>query len=163
MVPSVEQQMHQFLIEQEEKRCKNLEAKYAADEKTHGKVVKRRRIQKPWTRPGNNALCQDSDLLILISAYDYVLSEKGFQDYCTARGVLHAAGEIGSKRWGFFLNHEKTREEYLSDPHFQFAVEVNGRSYQYTRDEMDADWKTILIGRAVLQDCWELYSKRVSK
>jgi hypothetical protein len=155
--------MHQFLIDEEEERCRALEAEYALSEETKGKAVKRKQIAKPWKRPGENALCQDSDLLIIVHEYDYDLSDSGFQGYCLARGVLHVAGKMGSKRWRYFANHNKKKDEFLSDPYFQYAEEVNGKSYKYAADEMEADWKTILIGRASFQDCWELYAKRASK
>jgi len=161
MVAPLEEQMHQHLIEQEEKRCRALELEYKKKEMP-GKTVKRKVIEKPWTRPGKHALCQDTDMLILVNAYDYDLSDKAFQEYCSVRGILHVAGELGSHRWEFFTNYEKSRSEYFKDRYFQFTQEVNGKRYRYTDEEMRTGWEIILLGRAKLQDCWELYSSNLN-
>ena len=151
MAAPIEKQMHQHLIKLEAERCKQLESA--------GKKAKRRAIAKPWTRPGENALCQDTDLLILVSEYDYDLTDTHFQRYCEARGVLYVAGEPGSRRWEFFRHYTKSKTEYLKDPYFQFAQEHNGKRYRYTDDEMETGWRIVVIGRGKLQDCWELYTR----
>jgi len=161
MVAPIEEQMYQYLIKQEEERCRELESEYDRNEETRGKKVKRKSIAKPWTRPGENTLCQDADLLILVGEYDYDLSDGDFQKYCEARGILHVAGELGSRRWEFFSDHRKLRSEYLKDPYSQFAQEFNGKQYQYTDREMEIGWEIILLGRATLQDCWELYTSNL--
>ena len=161
VAPIIEEQMHQYLIKQEEERCRNLKAEYDRQEETRGKKVTRKAIAKPWTRPGENALCQDADLLILVTEYDYDLSDRDFQEYCQARGILHVAGEPGSRRREFFSDHGKLKSEYLKDPYFQFAQEFNGKRYQYTDREMVIGWEIISLGRAALQDCWELYTKNL--
>ncbi len=158
MIPHIEEQIHQFHKELEEKRCEALEAKYNKNKATYGKKVKRNSIPKPWTRPCENALCQDIDLLIMVDQYDFDLTNDCFQEYCLARGVLHVAGEVGSRRWEYFLDHTKTKKEYLADPFHQYAQEINGKSYRYTANEIELGWKIILLGRAQLQDCWELFS-----
>jgi hypothetical protein len=157
MVPPVEEQMHKALIRQEEERCKKLEVEYEHSDETRGKEVKRKQIAKPWTRPGAKALCQRADLLILVTEYNYDLTDGGFQKYCEARGTVHVAGEFGSRRWEFFSDHGKLKSEYLGDTYFQFAETVDGKRYQYTDREMEMGWEIILQGRATLQDCWELY------
>ena len=63
----IEDQILQFLIEQEEIRCK-------IKEEGTGKKVTRRTIVKPWNRPGKKALCQEYDFLLMIDEYDYDLS-----------------------------------------------------------------------------------------
>lgn len=152
MIAKIEDQIHKVRLDEEEKRCKELE-------QITGKKVPRRKITK-WSRPGAEALCQESDFLSKVYEYDYDLSDNGFQNYCLSRGVLNVAGEKGSKRWDVFLNHNKTRNQYLSDHYFHFAQEVDGKRYKYTDDEMETGWKIILIGRGELQDCWELYSQK---
>ncbi len=158
MAAPIEEQMHQFLIEQEEERCRALEADYDKHKETQGKRVTRKQIPKPWARPSRNALCQNADLLLTVDEYDYDLSDPGFQKYCSDRGVLHVAGEPGSKRWKFFVSHAKPKRQYLEDQYFQFSEEVDGKKHRYTRKEMEVGWKIIRLGRAKLQDCWELYS-----
>ena len=51
MVALIEDQIHQFLIEQEEERCSALEAEYNKNDETRGKKVKRKMIRKSWARP----------------------------------------------------------------------------------------------------------------
>lgn len=159
MVALIEDQIHQFLIEQEEARCSALEAEYNKNNETRGKKVKRKTIRKPWARPGESALCQEIDLLIMVDEYEYELSNKMFQDYCSARGVLHVTGMSGSRKWEYMADYTKTKRDYRADPSFQFAQEFDGKRYRYTNEEMETGWKIVLLGRAKLQDCWELYSR----
>ena len=159
MVALIEGQIHQFLIDQEEERCRAIETKNNKNEETKGKKVKRKTISKPWVRPGESALCQEVDLLIMVSAYDYDLSDKTFQAYCSARGILHVAGEPGSRRWKYVADFRKTKSAYLADPHFQFSEEVGGKQHRYTDEEMETGWKIMSLGRAMIQDCWELFSR----
>jgi hypothetical protein len=162
MVSPIEEQIHQFLIEQEEQRCRALEIEYNKNKETKGKIVKRKKISKPWRRPGEKALCQDDELLIMVDEYDYDLSNGKFREYCLARGVLHVAGEEGTRRWEYFVDYSKPKSDYLKDAYFQLAEEMNGKRYRYTSQQMETGWKIIILGRARLQDCWELYSKELS-
>jgi hypothetical protein len=162
MAALIEDQIHQFLIEKEEERCKALEAEYNKSVETKGETVKRKKIPKPWSRPCKNALCQDIDLLIKVDEYDYDLLNIKFQEYCLTRGVLYIAGEVGSRHWDFFVDVGKTKSEYLEDPYFQSAIEVAGKRHSYTNEEMESGWTIIIIGRGKLQDCWELYSKEMT-
>jgi len=139
----------------EEERCRALESQ--------GKKVKRKKIDKPWTRPSPDNLCQEPELLVLVCEFDYDLLNNAFKEYCHDRGILHVVGETGSKREKYFLDHNKSKSEYLKDPYFRFAQELDGKKYQYTVEEMETGWKTIQLGRAKLQDCWELYSKGLEK
>lgn len=159
MVASIEDQIHQFLIDQEEKRYRAIEAENNKNEKTKGKKVKRKAITKPWWRLGDAALCQEVDLLIMVSEYDYDLADEMFQAYCSARGILHVAGKRGSTRWQYLADYRQTKIAYLTDTYFQQAEEVGGKRYCYTDEEMETGWKIMLLGRAKLQDCWELYSR----
>ena len=159
MVALIENQMYQFLIDQEEERCRAIEAENNKNEETKGEKVKRKTIPKPWERPGESALCQEVDFLIMVSEYDYDLSDKTFQAYCSARGILHVAGEPGSRRWKYVADFRKTKSAYLADPYFQFPEEVNGKQHRYTDEEVETGWKIMLLGRAKIQDCWELFSR----
>jgi hypothetical protein len=158
MAALIEDQIHQFLIEQEEERCRVIEAENNKSNEIKDRKVKRKTIPKPWTRLGNPALCLEVDLLIMVRDYDYDLSSKKFQDYCAARGILHVAGEPGSRRWKYMADYRKTKSAYFSDPYFQYAEEVDGKRHRFTDDEMETGWRVVLLGRAKLQDCWELYS-----
>jgi hypothetical protein len=159
MVPLIEEQLHQYLIDEEEKRCRALEEK-ARKEGDHSVKIKRKKVEKPWKRIGPNALCQEPELLLMVNQYDYDLADKDFQKYCENRGILFIAGDFGSKRWHIFMHWNKSKDDYLADPYFQYAEEVNGKKYKYNNHEMDVQWRIIKLGRAKLQDCWELYSKR---
>ena len=159
MVALIADQVHQFLIDQEEERCRAIETENNKHKATKGKKVKRREILKPVIRPGDSGLCQEIAFLMMVSEYDYDLSNKNFQAYCSARGVLHVAGEPGTKRWKYQADYRKTKSAYLADSYFQFAEEVGGKQHRYTKEEMETGWKTMCLGRAKLQDCWELYSR----
>ncbi len=93
----------------------------------------------------------------MVSEFDYDLEASEFLEYCRNRGVLHVAGEPGSKRWRFFRDFGIGKESFLEDSHFQFSE--SGEAY--TADEMKTQWEIVMIGRAKLQDCWELFSRRV--
>lgn len=160
MVALIEEQMLQYLVDLEEERCKALETEDNKSEKTRGKKVKRRKISKPWKRAGQHALCQEIELLAMVYEYDYDLADSGFQDYCSMRGVLYVAGERGTRRWDFFLDHTKQKADYLDDPYFRFAEEVGGDEHRFSDEDMDTGWKIIQLGRAKLQDCWELYTNK---
>lgn len=160
MVALIEDQIHQFLIDQEEERCKAIEATYEKNEKTKGKKVQRKTIPKPWMRAVASALCQEADLLAMVSQYDYDLSDAKFQAYCSTRGILHVAGEPGSRRWKYYADHQINKDAFLADPYFQFSQEIDGKRIHYTDTEMETSWKIMLLGRAQLQDCWELYRRK---
>jgi hypothetical protein len=163
MVPLIEDQIHQALKAQEEDRCRRLEAQYARNEATKNKKVKRREIAKPWSRPGPQALCQDTDLLLLVSEYDYDLSRPDFQAYCRSRGILYMAGTPGTTRWEYSEHYGTTKAEFLDNPYFQYAQEVNGQRHRFTQDDMETQWRITCLARAQLQDCWELFSQGASR
>jgi hypothetical protein len=99
----------------------------------------------------------------MVSQYDYDLSDAGFQAYCSARGILHVAGEPESRRWKYYTEYQTNKDAFLADPYFQFSQEVDGKRIRYTDGEMETSWKVMLLGRAQLQDCWELYCRKPRK
>jgi len=155
MTDLIEDQIHRYFIEQEEKRCTLLESEQR--KVGNHKKVTRRVIKKPWTRPGNAALCQESELLMLVSDYSYDLADERFQEYCVKRGLIHVAGEHHSPRWHLMADYRSTKPEFLSNKHFQRAQEAEGTRHEFTPQEMEIHWQIVLLGRAKLQDCWELY------
>ncbi len=155
VVATIEQQIHRFLKEQEEARCLALEADFSANG-VPGKEVKRRPIVS-WRRPGPVALCQNPDLLLMISDFDYDLSNRSFQEYCAARGVLHVAGEPGSHRWNCMADWQFSQSSFMNDAYFQFAAELNGERRKFSERDMEVAWEILRLGRATLQDCWELF------
>jgi hypothetical protein len=156
MALPIEDQMHNSLIALEEERCIKLEQEYL---RVHNKVkkIKRKKIEKPWRRPSPVSLCQEIELLPLVSEYDYDLSDNEFQKYCVSRGVLQVAGEKGSRRWEYMLNYSKTKEDFFNDVYFQFSKEYQGSRYKYNEEEMNIHWNILHTGRGQLQDCWEIY------
>ncbi len=149
MADLIENQIHKYLIDQEEIRCQQ-------EEKIKGKIVKRRNIPKPWSRNFPKSLCQDGDLLKMVTEFDYDLSNIEFQKYCIDRGRLNFAKQ-GSRRWEFYEKHYLTEEEYLNDGYFHYAEEYNGKKYKYTDEELRTGWRLIMLGRATIQDCWEIF------
>lgn len=160
MAALIEDQMHRFLIQQEEERCAALEAQYQQSEATRGMKVKRRTIPKPWKRPSEEALCQDMDLLVMVQEYSYDLSNQAFRQYCDDRGILNVAGKPTSEWWKFADDYSKNKRDFLAAPSFHFAQEVNGSRYRYTAGELETAWLIMVLGRAKLQDCWELFSRK---
>lgn len=160
MVALIEDQVHQFLIDREEERCRAIEAENNKHKETMGKKVKRKKILKPLVRSGDSGLCQEVTFLMMVSEYDYDLSDKIYQAYCSARGILHVAGEPGSRRWKYLADYRKTKSAYFANSYFQLSEEVDGKQHRYTNEEIETGWKIMLLGRAKLQDCWELYSRK---
>lgn len=146
------------ILEQIHKRLVEIESERYNKEVSEGKPARRKPVLKP-ERLGPYSLFQDFRLLEHVSEYDFILSDELFQEYCRERGVLHAAGTPGSRRWHYFVDHSKTMSEYISDPYFQFADAGDGEPYKYTDKELRDGWKVIHLGRALLQDCWELYTQ----
>jgi len=153
MAPTIAEQVQKCLKNHEEARCRELE-------RATGKKVKRRPVPVPVVRIGPNALCQDTDYRMMVTEYDYDLADSQFQDYCSSRGTLHVAGEPRSTRWQYFADFSLTKDDYLADRNFQFAQEFEGTRHKYSAEDMEVLWKIMLLGRATLQDCWELFKVR---
>lgn len=153
-VPLIENQIHDALIAVEEERCLKKEAELRQQGKPA--QVKRSKIAKPWKREGV-ARCQDIDLLLHVSAHCYDLDDLKFREYARIRGVMHVAGLEGSRQWDFFRDTHLPFEDYERDPDLRLAIEWEGARRRFTDADMRTLWKTVLIGRAALQDCWELF------
>lgn len=150
MATPIEDQIHKAFIVREDERCRTLENKT-------GEPAKRREVPKPWTRLGPQALLERPEFLLYVTDCDYDLADSNFQEYCRERGLLHVAGEPDSKRWLYFRDCTKTKNEFLRDPYFRRAQPHEGKRYAYTPQEMETAWRIVCIGRAALQDCWELH------
>lgn len=150
MALPIEDQIHHAFIQIEEDRCQKLEQE-------KGKYIKRRKVDKPWTRSSPLSLCQEFELLVHVKEFDYDLSDENFKGYCEARGVLQLAGEPGSKRWEYVVTHSRNKDEFLNERSFQYAQEIEGTSYKYSAQEMDTHWEILCLWRASIQDCWEIY------
>lgn len=151
-VPTIAAQAHRILVAQEEARCVALEAK-PGKRKT---PVKRHPVPVPVVRLGLTELCHRIEFLWMVTEYDYDLADPAFRQYCVDRGTACGAA-LGSRRWDFFERHDLSKHDYLVDPYFQNANEHEGKRHRYTKDEMESGWKVIQLGRAVLQDAWEIY------
>jgi len=156
MALHIEDQMLRHLQEKEEQRCRMLEEENRKTPKKKGIQVKRRKIQKPWTRFPNEALCQETELLLTVSEFDYDLSDESFQEYCRIRGVLHIAGNPNSRRWYYVKNHDIEENDFRKDRIIQYEKSIDGEEVERSKDAVDFDWKIISIGRAKIQDCWEI-------
>jgi hypothetical protein len=116
--------------------------------------------QTGWKRPYPRMLCQDLDVLLRITQYDFDLSDPEFHRYAEQRGVLYVAGREGSPRWRFTGDFTQGRGQFLTDSCFRFAQEYpvgSGVRHMYTPDEVAFHWKVMCIARAKLQDAWEIY------
>ena len=157
MVALIEEQMHQILIQEEEDRCRRIESERLKNGENTTKPVRRTKIQKPWSRTSSVCLCQDVELLALVYEYDYDLSDSNFRRYCERRGVLYVAGVPDSRYWDYFFDHSKSSQDFISDERLRFAEEVDGKRHRFSDSEIHGLWKIVLLGRAKLQDCWEMY------
>jgi len=59
----------------------------------------------------------------------------------------------------YLADYRKTKSAYLADPYFHLSEEVDGKRYRYTDEELETGWKIMLLGRAKLQNFWELSSR----
>ena len=123
MVPTITEQVHRVFKRRYEEDC--LER-----ERSSGKRVKRKPVPVPVVRVGPDALCANTEYLFMVSEFEYDLASPGFQRSCTARGRLHVAGVPGSTRWQYFADHSRSKDEYLANPYFQVAQEVEGARHQ---------------------------------
>lgn len=104
------------------------------------------------------ALCQDIDQLLSIEEYTYDLGNAAFLEYCINRGVLYVAGRPGSRMWEYFRDTALGLDDWLSDETVRYAQEYEGSRHRYADEDMRAHWRSVLIGRGKLQDCWDLWS-----
>lgn len=144
MATPIEQQIHRH-------------AQALADAKAKAKGKKSNPVPKPWTRPHPQALCQDLEFLEVVREFDYCLDNDSFQAFCRTRGVLHIAGVKGGRLWQYMAEHGRTREEYLRESEFRVAQEWHGTRRPYSEAELESGWAILQLGRAKLQDCWELF------
>lgn len=154
--PSIARQALAVLREQEEARCRRLEADLASKPGESRKPVKRREVAEPTVRLGPRALCQDPEVLKCVKEVDYLLSDTSFRTYCRERGVLHVAGLDGSARWQFFLDASLSEADFFNRSDLRSTAEAAaGRGVDHAA--MRLQWEIVCYGRAVLQDCWELF------
>lgn len=158
MAPTIQEQCHRFLVENEERRCRAIEAHRRAVDGSEAKPVKRRVIPLPEVRPGPNGLCQESEFLFMVSELDYDLGDSAFLAYCAERGVLSSTATPGGKRWRYFLDTKTTWEKFSSDRNLRFAQSSeNEGPHEFSEEELKFQWRLVTLGRAKLQDCWELF------
>lgn len=157
MVKSIETQIHEAAIEDEELRCQKIEAQNRLDPKKKDKKVPRRKVGKPWTRGAYPKLCQETEWLARVSEYDYDLLNPEFQDYCRMRGILHMAGPPESTRWGFCVNHGRGPAEYFKEIG-RTPPQPTSPDSATPPPEVDTAWRIVRIARGKLQDCWELFT-----
>ncbi len=115
--------------------------------------------QTGWRRPAPTAICQDHQVLLAITEFDFDLTDPGFQAYARSRGVLHGCGIPGSHRWRFTADHAATRDDFMADPCFRSPDPgpITSAVYLYPPEEMETHWRIMRLAKAKLQDCWELY------
>lgn len=155
MATPIGDQMHKCLLEAEVERYAKSVEEY--EKNPSSEKPRKRASPKPWKRPGKLARCQDFNLLKLVNEFDFDLADPEFQAFCDKRAVLHVAGDLGGKYWSYFADLSKRRSDFINDKEFQTAVRLNGNAYRYTPDEMDALWNVVHLGRAQLQDLWEVF------
>ena len=144
MATPVEDQIHAAHIAAEESRCRKLEA-------STGKPVKRRLVPKPCRRIAPQALQQDPGFLQHVTEFDYRVGDPAFQKYCRERGVFHVVPEEGSWRHRFFAKHSLGRGDFVT-----LCLMEEEAAYA-TQPDIETGWRIVQLGRAALQDAWELF------
>lgn len=103
------------------------------------------------------ALCQDVERLLACDHWDYDLTDVAFVATCVARGVLYRFGSPGGRAWRFIENVSLSVEDWLADEGVRFAQEHEGKRHRFSDEDLRAHWRCVLIQRARVQDCWEIY------
>ena len=132
-------------------------------------------------------LLQDINELLKITKYDYDLTDKDFTLYAWARGCMEGAGipdfsdpdYQAHKEWmketkieettplngdrgqwrRWVSEHWRTFEEFQASGDLSQAL--SGKFY--SDEDRRSYWQCILIARAKLQDCWEIYQATEAK
>jgi hypothetical protein len=112
--------------------------------------------QTGWKGALPVTICQDNNVLVRVSEYDFDLGNKAFLTYLNARGVAHRAGE--KERFAFTANHAATKAEFFTI--FALAKPYEGKQYAYTASEMEWHWRIMLAAKGAMQDCWEIFTGR---
>ena len=115
--------------------------------------------QTGWRRPYPQMLCMRYETLCKITEYGYDLSDASFVDYARRRGCLNAAFKEESALHEYVREYRRTLEEFLADNRIDIthAQLYKGKRHKYTREEILGSWKIVLVARANLQDCWEVW------
>lgn len=116
--------------------------------------------QTGWVGALPVSICQDFDVLIRISEYDYDSENSEFIKYCEARGVLYKAGIPGSIRYSATMDLETTKNSFMAENDFQYFQEYNGARLKCTGPELENHWRCMLSAKGSLQDCWEMFVGR---
>ena len=105
--------------------------------------------QTGWTRPYCRTICQELDVVIRVTEYDFDLENAEFREYADRRGVLFKAG-VG-KRFAFTKNHAATKAEFFRE--FRFSK----KGVRFSDDDMEFHWRIMLAAKGYMQDAWELF------
>ena len=108
--------------------------------------------QTGWKRSHPNMLLMNSDLLEKINEYSYVMSDIDFVDYAHARGCMNGAFKKGSSLRSYIEDHHLSYKKFLSET---FYLENGNVMPQCDKESL---WHCVCLGRASLEDCWEVYS-----
>ncbi len=110
--------------------------------------------QTGWKRSHlNMLLMHDSALLEKITEYSYDISNTHFVEYADVRGCMNWAFKDGSTLRKYIAKHYLTHSEFISDTTLRLE---NGK--QVPQNDKESLWQCIHLGRAHLQDCWEVFS-----
>lgn len=124
--------------------------------------------QTGWKRPAPCTILTNTSTLLKITDYDFDMSAAGFEEYAERRGVLSNAGIKGSGRWNVVMDHSWTKERFMSSDVMRDNREAVAKGWAgsggqplsvriFTDEERELSWKVILIAKAHLQDCWEVW------
>jgi len=115
--------------------------------------------QTGWKGPLPISICQDMNILLKITEYDYDLRNQEFEEYCRSR-------------FGFCRPQDPKYFEQLCDlttdkKKFFESWKICGRyasqemiGKKISDDRLELEWKIFNITRGKLQDCWEIFIGR---
>lgn len=120
--------------------------------KTIKKIIHKRRKVKTikemtgWSGALPVSICQDIEVLLRITEYDYDLKNRDFEKYCRSRFGFSRATD--PKYFEQECNLDITYDEFAS--YWAKKGETN----------IALSWEIFNIERGKLQDCWEIYIGR---
>ncbi len=112
--------------------------------------------QTGWAGTLPETICQETDILLAITEYDYDTEDPGFVQYCLDRGCWYRVHEEGSISYQFVHHCDWGESAYMKCK--QTTIEPYNTLLH--PEELKVMWQGVLAARGALQDCWEIYTFR---
>jgi hypothetical protein len=114
--------------------------------------------QTGWKRPYPQMICQDKDILMKITEYDFDLNDEAFREYLEKRGICSFKNftpgiMLLEQIIDFLMNWDEDR--VMNDP--SLAYSQSGLQFDKAHREVSLRIWKIMKGK--MQDCWEIYKE----